>query len=94
MVRRLKRNKKGYAILYILVGIIATFIVGIVYITVNEPYVAVYNNLTADMSGDYLTTAQRVNTVWTNWPILVIIFILIWVIVGIASNKQPERGFF
>ena len=88
--RKLFKIKKAVAVIWIL-GIAAVFIVGIIYLSMTLAWNRVYSNLTSQMDASYLPTAQKIDSVWHNWPILVIMGIILWVFVNSVRQRRTDN---
>jgi hypothetical protein len=66
-----KMNSKGSIGVWIYVMFIV-FIAGFVYIMFSSPWSIMYNKAYSELDVEYQPTADKINSIWMNWPILII----------------------
>jgi len=68
----MKNNKKGSAYAWILV-LLGVLIVSVAYIAFTPAFTGIYDAIVpAHLTGDYTTTAERLQDIWYIWPIIMI----------------------
>lgn len=87
-----KLHKKGNAVPWI-IAIISVFVVGVVYIVFAQPWDILYDKLTPGVDAAYQPTVSKLQTLWQNWPILMILGIVLWPIIRMVKN-EPDTGYY
>lgn len=88
------KNKKGQAAVIIIMGLVMAFIVVVIYLVLNEPTDTIYQiveNSTAGSIGE--ETVPKIVNYWRVWPVVALIAIFIFIIVGVLKYSYQEPGY-
>ncbi len=85
-------DSKGNAgVLWIFV-IFMVFILGIMYIVFANPFDTISNKIVPSLSGDTLTSANKVISLWRVLPIILILVVIVIGVIG-TFRRQPDAGY-
>lgn len=87
-------NKKGNAAIAWLVVLVIVFVLGVVYVSMTQPYQEIHNKFYPDLNETYQPTALRIQGVWKMWPILMILGVILWALVKSAQGRNDVGGFY
>ena len=90
---KLKKNKKAQGVINAwVVGLIGLFVVGLIWLVFAQPYKAVYN-----LESQQITDAQATNTntilrtAYYSVPVLLMISLIVWILVaGTRKEEYPQ----
>lgn len=95
------KQKKAGALMVILKVLFIVFIVGMVWMIYDKPFSDMGDKITPDLTGDSLTTFNKIMSVWNNWPIYTIITallagigVIIWKSQGGNNSVPPPPGYY
>lgn len=84
-------NKKGSAT--VLIGVtFVIFIVGAIYLTMSDPWEKMYGELNSSMDAEHKGTLDKIDNIWTIWPIYIIAAAIIGGIWRLLE-QQSDEGF-
>jgi len=86
------KNKKGGAAVWILT-LISVFTIAIVWIVMTEPYDTVHDKFNADIPAEYQSTMTKMQTVWNNWPIIMILGLILAAFI-FTTRDQGDPGYY
>ena len=88
------RSKKGNVAVIWLLALVSVFVVALVYIVMTEPFNAIDQKLSPEINESYQPTVDKIRTIWTNWPILVIFAIILGAIVLTLKQRGSDPGYY
>ncbi len=86
-------NKQGGAAAVWLVALVSVFVLATVWITMTEPFDVLHTQFSGDMDAEYLPTMTKIQSVWNNWPIIMILGIIIGAIVYTVRDSSGDPGY-
>jgi H+/Cl- antiporter ClcA len=82
-------NRRGSALVWAS-ALFIIFAIGIVYIAMTPGYTAIFDALSPGLSGDELTTANKLRAIWSMWPIFLIIGVFVGVFIKLAKDDTGQ----
>jgi len=86
-------GKKGGAGAVWLLALVSIFVLGTVWITMTEPFDILHDKFSENMSSEYTPTMTKIQTVWNNWPLIMILGIIIGAVIYTIRDSSGDPGY-
>ena len=90
-MRGKKAQNSGPAVWFI--AMLLIFTIGIIYITMSVGWDAVYDKFQPGLPAEHQATATRMNSIWSLWPLVVTVGIIIWAFIMQSRNNPGTNGY-
>ena len=87
----LRKAKKGNIALIWLATLLLIFILGVIYLVFTKPYDDMHSKLYSDLPAEYQPTMDKLEMGWKNWPIFMMLTILVGAIILSISQKSGDQ---
>lgn len=87
-----KMNKKGDFFIWFF-ALVAIFTISVIYLIMSEPWQQIYDKFEPNLTTEHKATAHKLQSVWKNWPILMILGVIITAVV-MMNRKGPDVGYY